>query len=82
MREEGVERVVSEGEGEGDEEAGEVDFSQGGWLWSNDAAAKTQAVLGAKRVRPKKCATRTRQLQTHHPSLLILSCGIIESAEW
>eukprot|EP00873_Tetraselmis_striata_P013589 jgi/Tetstr1/433853/TSEL_023036.t1 len=54
VREEGVERVVSEGEGEGDEEAGEVDFSQGGWLWSNDAAAKTQAVLGAKRVRPKK----------------------------
>ncbi len=40
-------------EGNGVEEA--VDFSKGGWMWTNDAAAQTQARLNAQKLRPKKC---------------------------
>jgi hypothetical protein len=44
-----------EGPGDGEEEEEEVvDFSQGGWLWTNDESAKKQSVLKAQKVRPKK----------------------------
>eukprot|EP00951_Prasinocladus_malaysianus_P036594 scaffold386665_cov25-Prasinocladus_malaysianus.AAC.1 len=32
----------------------EADFTQGGWLWTNDASAQTKARLNAQKLRPKK----------------------------
>ena len=46
--------ALESGESEEEEEEEVVDFTQGGWLWTNDAAAKTKARLNAQKVRPKK----------------------------
>jgi len=47
-----VERLV--GAEEEEEEEAREDFSQGGWLWTNDAAARTKAKLRSQKVKPKK----------------------------